>query len=133
MRTAAATVLVLCSVAPFAWFAMASLKGPREIAQRPPTLVPREPTLEGYFGAAEKGVFGWMANSLIVAAATTFVTAQGGSLAVTCSIGVATYPSGGGDWDTLFKATDEALYASKRSGRDRVTLWSPRLRTAKAS
>jgi len=70
----AAAVIVLCSVAPFLWFGMASLKGPQEIAQRPPTLVPRHPTLEGYRGAAEKGIFGWMANSLIVAAATTLLT-----------------------------------------------------------
>jgi diguanylate cyclase (GGDEF)-like protein len=65
-------------------------------------------------------------------AATTFVT-QDGPLAVTCSVGVATYPQAGKDWEELFKATDEALYASKRGGRDRVTLWSPRLRTAKSA
>jgi two-component system cell cycle response regulator len=65
-------------------------------------------------------------------AATTFVT-QDGPLAVTCSVGVATYPEAGKDWDELFKATDEALYASKRGGRDRVTLWSPRLRAAKSA
>jgi GGDEF domain-containing protein len=47
---------------------------------------------------------------------------------VTCSVGVATFPEAGSDWDSLFKATDEALYASKRSGRDRVTLWSTRSR-----
>ena len=65
-------------------------------------------------------------------AATTFVT-KDGPLSVTCSVGVATYPRGGADWDELFKATDEALYASKRAGRDRVTLWSPRLRNAKSA
>jgi PleD family two-component response regulator len=27
----------------------------------------------------------------------------------------------------MFKATDEALYASKRAGRNRVTVWTPRL------
>ena len=65
-------------------------------------------------------------------AATTFVT-QDGPLRVTCSVGVATYPDGGSDWEELFKSTDEALYASKRAGRDRVTLWSPRLRTVKSA
>jgi two-component system cell cycle response regulator len=64
-------------------------------------------------------------------AARTFVT-KDGPLSVTCSIGVATYPQGGKDWEELFKATDEALYASKRAGRDRVTLWSPRLRAKTA-
>lgn len=58
---------------------------------------------------------------------TAFVT-PAGSLTVTCSIGVATYPYAGKDWETLFKATDEALYASKRGGRNRVTVWSSRLR-----
>jgi two-component system cell cycle response regulator len=65
-------------------------------------------------------------------ATTTFVT-KDGPLTVTCSVGVATYPQGGKDWEELFKATDEALYVSKRAGRDRVTLWSPRLRTAKTA
>ena len=65
-------------------------------------------------------------------AATTFVT-KDGPLRVTCSVGVATYPQGGNDWDELFKSTDEALYASKRAGRDRVTSWSPRLRSVKSA
>jgi diguanylate cyclase (GGDEF)-like protein len=55
--------------------------------------------------------------------ATTFVTPAGG-LNVSASVGVATYPQAEGDWDTLFKAADEALYASKRGGRDRVTVWT---------
>jgi two-component system cell cycle response regulator len=64
-------------------------------------------------------------------AARTFIT-KDGPLSVTCSIGVATYPQAGKDWEELFKATDEALYVSKRGGRDRVTLWSPRLRAKTA-
>ncbi len=58
-------------------------------------------------------------------ASTTFHTDQG-PLNVTCSLGVATCPVAGKDWESLFKATDEALYASKRGGRNRVTAWSPR-------
>jgi diguanylate cyclase (GGDEF)-like protein len=50
-----------------------------------------------------------------------------GSLQVTCSVGVAPFGAAGQGWDQLFKATDEALYASKRGGRNRVTVWSPRL------
>ncbi len=50
-----------------------------------------------------------------------------GPLKVTCSVGVAPFPSGGTSWEALFKATDEALYASKRGGRNRVTLWNPKL------
>jgi len=57
----------------------------------------------------------------------TFVSPLG-TVQVTCSIGVATYPEAGSDWESLFKATDEALYTSKRSGRVCITLWSSRLR-----
>jgi diguanylate cyclase (GGDEF)-like protein len=55
-----------------------------------------------------------------------------GTLQVTCSVGVAPFPNAGQTWEQLFKATDEALYASKRGGRDRVTVWSPRLNGAAA-
>jgi two-component system cell cycle response regulator len=40
---------------------------------------------------------------------------------VTVSVGVATFPLHGDDPDDLVKAADDALYASKRAGRDRVT------------
>jgi two-component system cell cycle response regulator len=50
-----------------------------------------------------------------------------GELSVTCSIGVAPFPSAGSTWEALFKATDEALYASKRGGRNRVTAWNPKM------
>jgi two-component system, cell cycle response regulator len=49
-----------------------------------------------------------------------------GEVNVTCSIGVATFPEAGRDWETLFKSADEALYVSKRSGRNKSTAWSPR-------
>ena len=42
---------------------------------------------------------------------------------MTCSIGVATFPEAGATWEALFKAADEALYVSKRSGRNRCTAW----------
>jgi diguanylate cyclase (GGDEF)-like protein len=56
--------------------------------------------------------------------ATQFHTPQG-TLQVTCSLGVATFPVAGQDWTSLFKATDEALYVSKRKGRNRVSVWTP--------
>jgi two-component system cell cycle response regulator len=56
---------------------------------------------------------------------TSFRTPQG-ALRVTCSVGVATLPASGGDWEALFKSADEALYVSKRSGRNRSTAWSAR-------
>jgi diguanylate cyclase (GGDEF)-like protein len=53
-----------------------------------------------------------------------------GALSVTCSIGVSTFPAAGSSWETLFKAADEALYVSKRSGRDRCTAWRPQRKAA---
>ncbi|MFO0758911.1 MAG: sensor domain-containing diguanylate cyclase [Byssovorax sp.] len=44
---------------------------------------------------------------------------------VTCSIGVATFPEAGRTWEEMFKAADEALYASKRGGRNRSTAHVP--------
>jgi diguanylate cyclase (GGDEF)-like protein len=58
--------------------------------------------------------------------ATTFQS-ELGPLNVTCSLGVATAPLAGQTWETLFKASDDALYASKRGGRNRITVWSSKL------
>ncbi|MDB4946463.1 MAG: hypothetical protein JWP97_5997 [Labilithrix sp.] len=55
---------------------------------------------------------------------TTFTTPIG-PLHVTCSVGIATFPEGGSTWDELFKSADEALYVSKRSGRNRVSVHAP--------
>ncbi len=64
-------------------------------------------------------------------AAVTFHTPNG-PLNVTCSLGVGTLPLAGTDWESLFKSTDEALYVSKRGGRDRVSVWAPSMRGAAA-
>lgn len=40
---------------------------------------------------------------------------------ITASAGVATFPGHAGDSDTLVRAADDALYESKRAGRDRTT------------
>ncbi len=55
---------------------------------------------------------------------TVFPTPMG-PLSVTCSVGLATFPEAGASWDELFKCADEALYASKRGGRNRVSAWQP--------
>ncbi len=55
--------------------------------------------------------------------AKTSFRIAGGAVSVTCSVGVATFPEAGDSWESLFKASDEALYVSKRSGRNRCTLW----------
>ncbi len=41
---------------------------------------------------------------------------------ITASAGVATFPGHAGDADTLVRAADDALYASKNAGRDRTTV-----------
>lgn len=51
-----------------------------------------------------------------------FACSGGKSLSLTVSIGVAATPDGSGDVETLFKAADDALYAAKRGGRNRVQL-----------
>jgi two-component system cell cycle response regulator len=61
-----------------------------------------------------------------------FHTPAGGT-SVTCSIGVATFPDAGREWETLFKSADEALYVSKRSGRNKSTAWSARGRGESAA
>ena len=48
---------------------------------------------------------------------------------VTCSIGISTLSEVGSTWEELFKAADESLYVSKRSGRNRSTAWAPSMRT----
>jgi GGDEF domain-containing protein len=58
--------------------------------------------------------------------ATQFHT-ELGPLKVTCSVGASLFPVAGQTWEALFKSTDEALYASKRGGRNRSTLWSQKL------
>jgi two-component system cell cycle response regulator len=62
--------------------------------------------------------------------AQSFVTPHG-PLKVTCSVGIATFPEAGRDWESLFKAADSALYTSKKSGRNKSTAWtSPRKTSA---
>jgi two-component system cell cycle response regulator len=50
------------------------------------------------------------------------VSAAPSIVPITASAGVSTYPSHAGDADTLVRAADEALYASKHAGRDRTSV-----------
>jgi diguanylate cyclase (GGDEF)-like protein len=44
---------------------------------------------------------------------------------ISASMGVSTYPDNGADFDRVFEAADAAMYASKNSGKDKVTLAAP--------
>lgn len=49
---------------------------------------------------------------------------EGKDLKVTISFGVATYPNHGKEAEEIIIKADKALYQSKHSGRNRVTVWS---------
>ena len=51
---------------------------------------------------------------------TFFLRDRAGAVGVTASMGVATYPDHGEEYDALFAAADRALYQVKRQGRDAV-------------
>jgi len=54
--------------------------------------------------------------------ATVFQT-ELGKLTVTCSLGVATFPTDAGAGGDLFEASDKALYAAKHGGRNQVVTY----------
>jgi diguanylate cyclase (GGDEF)-like protein len=54
-------------------------------------------------------------------AARTFPSDQG-AFRVTCSLGIAAYPLHAGDRQRLFASADQALYAAKEAGRNRVVV-----------
>ncbi len=70
----------------------------------------------------------------IAVAATTVLVAGGDSAGTTISAGVADFVNGNGDTgERLLDQADKALYHSKASGRDRVSLFAPEHRWAAAS
>jgi predicted signal transduction protein with EAL and GGDEF domain len=50
-----------------------------------------------------------------------------GPVALTASFGVAAFPQDGHSAAGLVRAADEAMYESKRAGRNRVTVSAPRV------
>jgi len=60
----------------------------------------------------------------ISAAIAEPILLEGGSLYVTCSMGVATYPNDGLDPDTLLMNADTAMYKAKDAGRDSVQFYT---------
>jgi diguanylate cyclase (GGDEF)-like protein/PAS domain S-box-containing protein len=53
------------------------------------------------------------------------VAVEGLVLNVTASVGVTLYPNDGVDADTLLRHADQALYAAKEAGRNRIHLFDP--------
>jgi len=55
--------------------------------------------------------------------AQTILRSEGKDLGVTLSVGVATFPSHGQTGEEIIIHADKALYQSKHTGRNRVTVW----------
>ena len=51
-------------------------------------------------------------------------------LSITCSLGIATYPSDGEDAETLVKHADMAMYKAKAEGKNRYAFFSEDLRVS---
>ena len=47
---------------------------------------------------------------------------------ISVSMGVATYPENGKDYEQLFHCADQALYASKRGGRNQFKFYDDSMR-----
>jgi diguanylate cyclase (GGDEF)-like protein len=56
--------------------------------------------------------------------AETVFEYRGQKIQLTVSIGVATYPTHGAEMDAVLNKADQALYTSKNTGRNQVTVWA---------
>jgi diguanylate cyclase (GGDEF)-like protein len=61
---------------------------------------------------------------IVAGMASTPFDFEGQSITTTLSAGVAGYPDDGGDVRTIMANADEAMYVSKRSGKNRLTVFS---------
>lgn len=75
---------------------------------------------------AEPGLILQMAERIRVAIETQSLDHEGKELKVTVSIGASFYPLDATTKKDLIEFADQAMYKSKESGRNRVTLWSQR-------
>jgi multiple sugar transport system permease protein len=75
-------IVVLYTVTPFLWMIFTSLKSDKEAVAIPPTLWPKEPTLEAYIQILIWGNFPiWFLNSSIIALGTALLSTLIGSFA----------------------------------------------------
>ena len=51
----------------------------------------------------------------------------GKDINVTCSMGVATYPDHGADYESLFEIADKMLYLAKQKGKNRYIIFTPEI------
>jgi diguanylate cyclase (GGDEF)-like protein len=68
-----------------------------------------------------------VAERLRAAVASQIVHFDGQRIRYTVSAGVASLDDGEGGIDLLLKRADQALYAAKRAGRNRVERWRPEM------
>ena len=75
-------LVILYAVTPFLWMLFTSLKTDQEAVAIPPTLWPKEPTLQAYIQILAWGNFPiWFANSTIISAGTALLSTLVGSFA----------------------------------------------------
>ena len=55
---------------------------------------------------------------------STPIHSRGQSVTATVSIGLACYPNHGADFDAVMEKADQAMYASKTGGKNRITMFS---------
>ncbi len=76
--------------------------------------------------AATSGDTERMAVAVLQCLSTPFNLGQN-IVRITTSLGIAVYPRDGGDGDTLMKHADQAMYAAKSQGRNRISYFTPEL------
>jgi diguanylate cyclase (GGDEF)-like protein len=77
-------------------------------------------------GLADEQAVATMAAKVIDLLSAPFHV-DGLELSVTCSLGIALFPTNGSDFDTLFKNADVAMYRAKESGRSAFRFYDPQM------
>ena len=75
-------------------------------------------------GQTEPGIIRSIIERMLAVVAQPWIIEQG-EFDVSCSIGVALYPSDGTDAQTLLKHADSAMYRAKDSGRSNFQFFAP--------